>query len=100
MLSTDFLQYSSLSYIQEISKCPIICISQPSLSDPSSSPANPLRLASCYRHRGGRQDSGGFVRLPAGVNHCLECKEGALTMPLTGAGMLMPPKRRVLKDVL
>ena len=29
--------------------------------------ANPVRLASYYSHRGGRQDSGGFVKLCAGV---------------------------------
>ena len=29
--------------------------------------ANPVRLASYYSHRRGRQDSGGFVKLCAGV---------------------------------
>ena len=33
----------------------------------SISVAHPVRLASYYSHRGGRQDSGGFVKLCAGA---------------------------------
>ena len=62
--------------------------------------ANPLSLASCYRHRVGKQDRGIFVKLHAGVTALLGVSRRPLMMPPTGAGMLMPPKRRALKDVL